>query len=72
MDRKKAKVERIRRKYPSGTRVELVNMADPYTELQPGTQGTVGFVDDLGTIFVGWDSGQILGVIPEVDEIRII
>lgn len=35
--------------YPSGTRVELVRMDDPYTRLKPGDQGTVSFIDDTGT-----------------------
>ena len=37
--------------------------ADPYTDLQPGTVGTVGFVDDSGTVHVNWDSGHTLGMV---------
>ena len=49
--------------YPKGTRVELVSMNDPYNrKLKPGDQGTVAFVDDLGTIFVDWDCGSGLGI----------
>lgn len=48
--------------YPSGCRVELVSMDDPYTKLEPGDQGTVKFVDDIGTIFVNWDCGSGLGI----------
>ena len=56
-------VERLRREYPKGTRVELVSMNDPYNrKLKPGDQGTVEFVDSLGTIFVAWDCGSGLGV----------
>ena len=44
-------VERIRIQYVRGSRVELVNMDDPYTKLKPGDQGTVNFVDDTGTRF---------------------
>lgn len=50
-------VERIRKQYVRGSRVELVNMDDPYTKLKPGDQGTVNFVDDTGTVFVNWDNG---------------
>ena len=56
-------VERLRREYPKGTRVELVSMNDPYNrKLKPGDQGTVEFVDSIGTIFVAWDCGSGLGV----------
>jgi hypothetical protein len=48
--------------YPSGTRVVLVKMDDPYTKLTPGEKGTVTGVDDMGTIHVNWDSGSSLGV----------
>ena len=32
-------VERLRRQYPKGTRVELVSMNDPFTKLKPGDRG---------------------------------
>ena len=54
-------VERIRREYPAGTRVELVRMDDP--QAPPiGTQGTVMGVDDIGSIMVAWDNGCALSV----------
>ena len=53
----------LKAQYPKGTRVELVSMNDPYNKkLKPGDQGTVAFVDDLGTIFVDWDCGSGLGI----------
>ena len=57
----KETVERIRREYPVGTRVELVKMDDP--QAPPiGTKGTVLGVDDIGFILVAWDSGCGLSV----------
>ncbi len=54
-------VERIRREYPAGTRVELLWMDDP--QAPPiGTQGTVMGVDDIGSIMVAWDNGSGLSV----------
>ena len=54
-------VERIRREFPSGTRVELLQMDDP--QAPPiGTQGTVMGVDDIGSIMVAWDNGSGLSV----------
>ena len=45
----RAVVDMLRRNYPSGCRVELISMNDPFAKLQPGDQGTVEFVDDIGT-----------------------
>jgi len=36
-----------------------------YTKLKAGDEGTVTFIDDLGTIFVDWDTGSNLGINPE-------
>ena len=55
-------VERIRREYPVGTRVELISMQDKYTKLAAGEKGTVIGVDDIGTIHVNWDCGSCLGI----------
>jgi hypothetical protein len=45
-----------------GKRVRLIRCNDPYTKLQPGLEGKVEFVDDLGTLFVKWDNGSTLGL----------
>lgn len=42
----KEAVERLRREYPAGTRVELITMDDPYSKLKPGDRGFVIAVDD--------------------------
>ena len=55
-------VERIRREYPVGTRVELISMQDEYTKLAAGEKGTVIGVDDIGTIHMNWDCGSCLGI----------
>lgn len=56
-------VERIKKEYPAGTRVELIEMNDPYRPMPEGLQGTVTCVDDTGTIHVNWDNGSSLGVV---------
>ena len=54
-------VERIRRDYPAGTRVELVRMDD--AQAPPvGTKGTVKGVDDTGSLLMRWDNGSGLNV----------
>ena len=65
-------LERLRRQYPKGCRVELVHMNDPYSKLQPGDRGTVRFVDDIGTIFVSWDCGSSLGVAYGEDSCKVV
>lgn len=59
----KETVERVRKQYPQGTRVALVNMSDPYSKLKPGDEGVVSCVDDTGTIFVDWNNGEGLGIV---------
>lgn len=65
-------VERLRKEYPQGTRVELISMNDPYSKLKPGDRGTVSCVDDIGTIFVRWDCGSGLGIAYGEDRVRKI
>lgn len=50
-----------------GQRVRLIYCSDPYTRLQPGEEGTVTRVDEVGTLHVRWDSGSALGLIPGED-----
>lgn len=63
---KRETVERLRKQYPAGTRVELICMED---EQAPpiGTRGTVVGVDDIGSIMVAWDSGGSLNVVYGAD-----
>ena len=67
----KETLERLRREYPVGCRVELTMMSDSYnTRLFPGEKGTVIHVDDIGTIHVRWDCGSSLGVVFGEDACR--
>ena len=61
---------RIRTMYPAGTRIELIEMDDPYTTLKPGDMGTVVGVDDAGQIMMRWDRGGSLSLIPGEDSFR--
>ena len=63
-------VEFIRKNYPPGTRVMLNNMNDPYSPVEPGTRGTVRYVDDSGQLGVAWDNGRSLSLIPGEDSFR--
>lgn len=62
-------VERVRREYPAGTRVELVRMVD--VQAPPvGTFGTVVGVDDTGSLLMRWDNGSGLNVVYGQDIVR--
>ena len=60
-------VERVKKEYPAGTRVELVRM-DDFQAPPIGTLGTVIGVDDTGSIMVSWDNGSSVNVIYNVDK----
>lgn len=62
--------QRIRNRYPQGTRVRLVSTSDCCAKTRPGDTGTVILVDAQGTIIVAWDNGTSLNVIPGEDVIR--
>ncbi len=62
-------VERVRREYPAGTRVELIQMDDLQAP-PPGTQGTVIGVDDTGSLLMRWDNGSGLNVVYGEDLVR--
>ena len=68
----RVQVETLRKQYPKGTRVKLVKMNDPYTELKAGDKGTVDFIDDAGGIHIRWDNGSGLAAIWGEDIIRKI
>ena len=62
-------VERIRREYPAGTRVELIRMDD--VQAPPaGTLGTVLGVDDTGSLLMQWDTGSGLNAVYGEDIVR--
>ena len=54
-----------------GARVRLIFMDD--VQAPPaGTEGTVQYVDDAGTIHVQWDTGGSLGLVPNADEWELV
>ena len=71
-DRARQMAEESRRKYPKGTRIELIRMGEDPRPVPPGTRGTVVYVDDMGQIGMRWDNGQTLSLIPGEDSFRIL
>lgn len=70
MDRKM--VNFIKEQYPPGTRIRLNAMDDPYHPILPGTEGEVDFVDDKGQIFMKWDNGRTLPLVPGEDSFTVL
>ena len=65
----KETVEKMKRQFPVGCRVELVRMDD--VQAPPvGTKGTVTGIDDTGSLLVNWDNGSSLNVIYGIDIVR--
>lgn len=64
-------VKTLRELYPAGTRIRLLKMDD--IQAPPtGTEGTVAFIDDAGTIHMRWDTGSSLGLISGEDEFEVL
>ena len=61
-------IERIRREYPAGTRVKLLEMDDAFAP-PIGTLGTVIAVDDTASLIMRWDNGSSLNVIFNQDRV---
>jgi len=55
-----------------GRKVKMVYTSDAYTDVVPGDVGIVSHVDDAGTVFVNWDNGSGLGLIPGIDSFEVI
>jgi len=67
----KAEIERLHKRYPAGTKVELVSMNDKQAP-PAGTVGRVWGIDDAGSILVRWENGSSLNLLPDVDEFCVI
>lgn len=55
-------IEYLRKEYPAGCRVRLIDMHDLQAPPE-GTEGTVIGVDDIGSIMVKWDNGSMLSIV---------
>ena len=62
-------INRLKEKYPKGTKIMLDHMDDPYNPTPSGTVGTVEHVDDMGQIH--W-TGSSLALVPGVDRFHIL
>ena len=65
----KKELERIRREYPVGTIIELIEMRDKYAP-PVGTLGEVVGCDDAGDLLLRWATGSRLKIILSEDRFR--
>lgn len=72
MNNSRTQVDRTKKMYPAGTRIELLSTMDDVQAVEGGTQGTVTGVDDMGTIHMSWDNGRGLGLIPGEDQFKVL
>lgn len=56
-------VNLVKENYPENSRIELITLNDPFVKIPSGTKGTVNTVDDTGTVFVTFDTGQYIGLV---------
>ena len=54
----------MKRRYPPGTRILLLQMGDDPRPIEANTKGTVRVIDDIGTLHGDFDNGRQLGIVP--------
>ena len=64
-------LEKLRAKYPKGTKIRLIHMNDPQP-VPSGTIGEVALIDDAGNIHLIWQNGRSLALIEGVDDFEVI
>lgn len=64
----RGQLEALRYAYPAGSRVELTEMGDKFTNLKPGDRGTVQGIDEAARVLMRWDNGSTLSLIPGEDK----
>lgn len=64
-------VERLKERYPTGTRIRLINMSGE-SDMPSGLMGIVDLVDDIGQIQMTWDNGRSLALVPGEDSFTIV
>ena len=69
----KSSVERLRGRYPIGTRVEVKETIKALNaSLEAGQRGTIRCVDSKARLIVAWDSGENFPLLPSLDQYEVI
>ena len=69
---RKSNLEQLRKKYPVGTKLQLISMRNETYPVLPGTVGEVTHIDDVGSIHMRWENGSSLALIPEIDSFQTV
>ena len=65
-------LQALHERYPTGTKIRLNHMDDPYAPIPDGTVGEVQYIDDGGNIHMIWQNGRTLSLIEGTDSFTII
>lgn len=65
-------IKEYKDRFIPGTKIRLIRNCDNEPALPANIEGTVKYVDDIGSVHCKWDNGSSLAFLPYVDEYEIL